>query len=406
MGTPVPVFADSGRALVAWPSGDLRLGSWQPGGAVRPAGRFGGYPFEPPLRVGAHRVVLPIEAGPPERPRLSVAVVGISGRILQKPRRVRSFRGAVASGAAAGPGGEAAIAWVEPYGGLPRTRLRLRLSLRRPGGAFGRARVVTGLGEDDHPGPAAVGVAYSGRRLVLAFTLERAGGRRQVHALIGRPGRWRRQVLGLHRGIADMAVTANRAGRVVAAWQTQDGGEEGNKPSEVRAAILEPRARRFARTRLLDPGAGIGRWPGEIAGAVARDGTVALSWSQVGKARDFPVVVTTAPPGGGFGPLTTVDANGAAGDVAFAADGRLLVTWGRITRGNYQHPDQVFAAQRDARATAFGAAEAISEDVGVMKPNAAVDPASGRFVIGWTLAPAYPSQDPMRPRLSVRGRAG
>jgi hypothetical protein len=393
---PALVFSDDGRALLAFQRGGaLRLASWRPGTAPVPGARLTGALLGEPRRIGAHRALLALVSGPPERQRLSAAVASISGRVLETPRRIRPYRFAYASATAVSAKGEAAVAWVEQHGS---GRLRLRLAIRPRSGKFGRSRVIADLGADSHPGPAAVAAAYSGSRLVLAFTLQRADGRRQVHALIGR----RRQVLGKHLGIADMSAAANRAGRVVVGWQTQDGGEEGNEPAEVRAALLEPGGARFRRTQLLDPGDGIGRWPGQIRAAVAAGGEAALTWSQMARPGTFPVALATAAPAGRFAPEQIVDPNGAAGGVAFAADGRALVTWGRITRENYQQPDQVFAAQRQAGV--LGPAEPVSEDVGVWPPLAAADPRSGRFVVAWGSFPRYPSNDPMVPFISLRAR--
>lgn len=404
-GTPHLVFSDSGRALAVrgGPGRTTLLSSWKPGGAFGAARSIEGDLWERPVRVGRHRVLLVLQRGTPEASRLYSSVVGISGRTLQRPRRIRPFRAAYES-AISSAGGEVALAWVEPAGTRDAPRLRLRLAIRPPGGAF-RVVHTLDLGEDDHPGPAAVGVAHaSGGRLAVAYTTERADGRRQVHALIGRPGRWRRQVLGLHRGIADMEAEANRRGRVVIAWQTQDGGEEGNLPAEVRAALLAPRAKAFGRTQLLDPGHSAERWPGRISAAVAPDGAVAVTWSQIAGRFSYPVVVATAAPGGRFGGLTTLDADGAAGDVAFAPDGRLLASWGRLTHGDYQSPDQAFAAQRAAGAAAFGPAEPLSEDVGARAPDLTLDPASGRFLAAFSLVPRYPDTSPPRPRLLIRAR--
>ena len=401
--SPAVLFNPSGRALLvrngSGPAAVLQ--SWKPGTAPGPARRIRGHLWEKPVRVGRDRVLLVLE----RRGRLYSMVVGISGRTLQGLKRIRPYGTGYRSAISSGPSGEVALAWAEP---VPAKRfpyrLRLRLAIRPPGGTF-RVVETHDLGHDDHPGPAAVAITHtSGGRLVLAFAAELVQRRRRVHALIGRPGRWRRQVLGRHNGISDMAAASNARGRAVVAWQTQDSGEEANELTEVHAAVLAPGARRFARTQSLDGGDGIDRWPGHIGAAVGPDGTAAVSWSQIAGRITYPYVVATASPGAAFSPPQILDPNGAAGDLAFAPDGRLLVSWSRITEGNYQNPDQAFAAQRAPGEAAFGAPEALSADVGATAPGLALDPLSGRFVAGWSFTPRYPDMSPAQPRLAIRAR--
>ena len=51
------------------------------------------------------------------------------------------------------------------------------------------------------------------------------------------------------RRSSTLAARASRTGRTVVAWATQDGGEEANEPSVVRAAVRAPRAARFGATQ-------------------------------------------------------------------------------------------------------------------------------------------------------------
>jgi hypothetical protein len=376
---PSLLFGADGRALVAWTGNEVstpprtHLATWAPGSTPAERRRLAGVLLAGPVALGSGHAVFARQTGTPERPRLIFTVARRSGT-LRSTQTLSGYGFSYARAMASGPRGEVAFAWIES---APAGRLRLKLALRRSGGSF-RVVETIDLGQDEHPGPAAVALAYrTDGDLVLAATAQRST--RRVEARIGRPGRWRRQVLGRHHGIADIAASAG-GGRIVVAWQTQDGGEEANTPAETRAAILEPGRRVFSPTYLFDSLDGRERSAGSISSAVSRDGALAVLWSQAGRDHSQAVTLASARPRHGFGTPITLDPNGAAGGVAFADDGALLATWSRITEGNYQQPNQAFAAIRPASG-AFGAAEPLSE-VGEAGPPVA-GYGGGRFVAAW-----------------------
>jgi hypothetical protein len=357
----------SATGFLAWgDASGLRLGSWRPGSAPVVRRRLTGRLMTDAVAAGRYRIFFGRETGTPERPRLHATVVSTTGRVLST-QRIASPRGAYAHAAARSPRGELALAWIENEA---RGGLVLKAYVRPSGGRFRRVYSLR-LGQDSHPGAAEVAAGYTrSGELVLAFTAQRRTDR--VEAVIGRPGRWRRQVLGRHLGIADISVASGP--RVVVAWQTQDGGEEANRAAETRAALLEPGRRTFSRTQLFAVPGGPERWAGEIRAAVGDDGAAAVLWSHPGPDRRQALTIATAPPRAPLGPAAVLDAGAAAGDLVFAPDGRLLAVWSRILTGNYQEPDQVVAAQRVGEV--FGPPEVVGDG---NRPRAAY--AGGRFTL-------------------------
>jgi hypothetical protein len=292
---------------------------------------------------------------------------------------------------AANARGDAIAAWVEL---LPRRndrdferRTRLRISLRRAGGRFGRPVTLrSGVGSGQ------VAVAYNQRGgIVLAYT---AG--RSLYARVRRGGHgWSRpRRLGPNAGFVDASVVMAPSGRAVVAWGTQDGGEEANQPWVVRAAVLPARSTTFRAAQTLEPGGAVSRPAGRVAIALGADGRAAIAWS--GAVHDpspspgingtytFPVRVALSDTAGRFGAAQQVAPSGAAGDVAMRGDGTALVVWAGLQEHTYDYQDSagVFAALRGPADAAFSAPETIAPpDEPALDPRGAFDPSGGASVI-------------------------
>jgi hypothetical protein len=128
--------------------------------------------------------------------------------------------------------------------------------------------------------------------------------------------------------------------------------------------------------------------------ALAPDGSATAAWGGV-RGRDsepqFPVRTATAPPGRGFGPVSTLASTGVVGSVAAAPDSRVLVTWTNTVAGVAPPPappGDVIAALRPAGAQALGAPETVSttELEDLAPATAAFDPLTGRASVIWPAA--------------------
>jgi hypothetical protein len=387
VGAPTLLFDGTGPGLLTWGGNKTHLASWAPGKPPSEQRAIDDALLVPPIPVSGHAafflrqqiVVVTKDFDTIVRVGTSTGTLdGDPGKFSELRHRTHFAPYAAARSPRTK---EVAVAWIEPLtsGG----NLHLRLAIRPAGGRFGRVMDVAELGPAEHPGVFNPALAYDKKgRLVLAYPVVR-GRKRQVHALIGRPGSFRRQVLGKHLGIAEIVAATSASGRIVVGWWTQDGGEEANGPAQVRAASRDPGGTLFHRTQLLDPGDWHSRAPGRLVASVDADGAALLTWSQVQR-HAFPVVVSAARPGHSFGAPQQLDANGASGDIAFDPGGRALVVWSRILRGNEQEPDQIFAALREAGGKGFGAAEAVSESRVATRPAAAFDPSTQNFVAAWS----------------------
>ncbi len=338
------------------------------------------------------------------------AVPGSLGRFEQLARVDVSQSGQITAGIAADPRGNVAAAWVEPRGG----RSLLRLALRPPGHAFGRA---TTLGEatgylDDPP----LGVAYGANGdLVVAFQRSRV---RQVSEstleFAVRVKRYGRrfgpiQSLGPSRGFSSLATAVAPTGAAVVAWGTQDGGEGVETPWTVRAAMLRSGARRFSKTQLLDPGR-VARPVAGVSAAIGRDGTATVAWSGVAARQlPYPVRVATAGPVGRFGATMQLAPNGETLGLVTARDGTTTVLWGSVTDFEAETLDGIFAARRPDAASRFAVPEAVSPREPVARAAIALDPQSGRPAALWVGSPGAPPGtpldygSPLEPQYSTRG---
>jgi hypothetical protein len=385
IGTPALLFGESGPGLVTWGGVDgTHLGSWKVGADPVERRKIPDGLVAEPLFTG-RRSAFFVRQQPVVD---AIARIGTStGTLDGSPGTFNELlhRTELRSGyaVARSPRGEIALAWIEALRGGEQRRLQLAVKPR--GGRFGRPVTLAVVGPAEHPGVGNVVAAYDRREgLVIAYPVVRSSRKRQVHALIGRPGHFRRQVLGRHLGITELVAATSANGRIVVAWDTQDGGEEANGPAQVRAASRDATGRLFHKTQLLDAGDWSSRTPGRLSAAVGEDGSALLSWSQVHRGV-YPVVASTSTRRGRFRVPVTLDANGAAGDAVIAPDGRMLVVWSRILRGNEQEPDQIFASISSV--AGFGAPEAVSADAIATRPAAAFDPASAKFAVVWSERP-------------------
>lgn len=370
----------TGGALIAWRDGrSARLATWQPGAepVVResaPGDLVGG-----PAPVSVSRLLTVRVTAAPRGPRVSLLAgsTTASGR-FGPARTIARFVPAGAYAAASGPGGRAAVAWIESRGRDVDQVAVLRLVTRSPRGRLSRPRTLARLGAVPHPGVTSVAVAYAGRRLVVAAPQN--GRQRRVLVVTGTPGRFARQGLGPHRGVTQVAV-ATGGGRAVAAWATQDPGEEAGEPYVVRAAVRAPGAARFGAPQAVDPGAARERSPGRLALAVADGGEALLAWTQP-TGPGYSVRSAGASPGAGFGPFTEHDSGGTSSDVAFGPGGSALVAWSRILEEDPHGGGQAFVALRPQGAVTFGAPEAASAAERARDPLAAFT-ADGRPLLVW-----------------------
>ena len=413
-------FAPGGAALLsrrvsvdlADPARDpARLATVAPDGALVEHGKTRKPLAAPPLVFGKGRVALlhqTVVSKPDARTRrlrLSLSLGSVArpaGR--GRPRRLATFSpfpsDAVAGPVmAAGPRGEIAVVWMAFRGDeFGSGRFHVRLQVIRPNGRLDRLRTVASGAVVGDRNTYNVAVAFGAQRdIVVAYAVDaHASPRRSSSISVRTLRRGRRfdraRSLGSHAGLVQLEAAASRSGRTVVAWATQDGGEEANVPSVVRAAIRAPRAARFSPTRMMDPGELNERVPGRLGLAMSPGGTTVLAWSNARRAFNettFPVRVAVAEAGQAFGPVVELAADGGVGDVAVRDDGAALVTWtdpnGYSPRAT---PRQTLAAFRSGQGLPFGQPELVapsSPSLGSDRyPAAAFDPRTGRPTAVWT----------------------
>jgi hypothetical protein len=379
----------------------------------------------PPAPYGGRGLAL-LRTPSPIRDRAKVARLGASlgtvarsvGRFQQLARVDISRSGAISAQIAADARGNVAAVWLEPRPGRAPAGLSevVRVALRRPGHAFGRARTL-GHAIEYSEGGNLLDAAY-GANGDLIVTFQRTRSRLVSEGTLELAARVKRrghrfgpiQSLGPSRGSSSIATAVAGSGRAVVAWGTQDGGEGVERPWTVRAAVLRSGAARFSKRQLLDPGR-VGRPVAGVSAAIARDGTATVAWSGVAPRRlPYPVRVATARPAGRFGAPTELAPQGAASGVVTARDGTTTVLWGSLTDAEAETLDQIFASGRPPGAGNFAPAEAVSPRESVFDSAAlALDPRSGRPAALWIGSPTTPPGQlpgggrPAEPRYSVRG---
>jgi hypothetical protein len=344
----------------------------------------------------------------PEPGRAKFARLGVSlgsvpgslGHFRQLARVDVSRSGVVTARIAADPRGDVAAAWLEPRppvrGSADPPPLGVRVALRRPGHAFGRATTV-GEAVEYLEGLTLFDLAYGANGdLVVAFQRTRSEPVSQrtleLAVRVKRPGRGfgPLQSLGQSRGSSSIATAVAPSGAAVVAWGTQDGGEGVELPWTVRAAVLRARAHRFAGTQLLDPGR-VARPVGPVSAAIGRDGTATVAWSGTsvtdGEAA-YPVQVATARPRESFAAPTQLAPTGAASDVVTAGDGTTTVLWGPLTDPDGEFADGILASRRPSGASLFAAPETVSQrKTRVNRAAIALDPQTGRPAVLWIGGP-------------------
>ena len=422
---PTIGFASSGLAVLSArlsteangvPShGFSRLFGQQPDGSF--VGRARLVLAAPPAPYGANRLALlrvPLTAG--ERTVADLAApasslgygYGRSGGPLEVSvegyrrftQRADPFSGAIAANAR----GDVVAAWVEHLRG----RDHLVAALRRAGGAFGRPAVIRGSGTFS---AASVAMSPDGDALVAyQRTTRRSRGPivRRVEARVRRAGHaWGApQRLGASSGFSAIDTAAAAGGRLVVAWGTQDGGEEAGTPWIVRAAVRARGANTFQSAQELEHSQGVERPAGQVAAAMAPDGTATVAWSSIvgtGFPHVYPARVASATgDGASFGVVQTLALSAAVGDVTSDAQGNALVVAATLpTPGDNQTSDQVLASLRPAGAAVFAAPELISAPERARLPRAAFDPVTHRPAVVWVSAPQGATQ-----RLRYAERSG
>jgi hypothetical protein len=350
------------------------------------------------------------------RVRLSLSVGSLRAPVSRRSRRLATYTPVPSDGNTGpamevGPRGEIAVVWMEYRGDeFAFGRFRVRLAIRRPDGRFERTRTVAAGGVEGNRESHSVAVAFGARRdVIVAYALDPPrSARRRIAVRTLRRGRrfGPPQILGRHSGLVDLQLRATRTGRAIAAWSTQDGGEEANSPSIVRAAIQAPGAARFGVTRVMDPGETNERVPGRLALAMAPDGSAVLAWSNVrgrGSTASFPARLAIAEAGAGFGPVSELAPSGAVADAAARADGALLLTWTDVRDFTGEGDRATHAALRAASGQPFGAPELVdASSPGIGRGLAAAfDPRTRRPSAAWTIPPS-PGPDSAVLRLATR----
>ena len=387
----------------------------------QPDGRFAGRArlvlAAPPAPYGTNRLALlrvPLSAGSrtindfdPPASSLGYSFARSGGPIevsveayRRFTKRADTFSGAIAANAA----GDVLAAWVEHLRG----RDHLVAAVRRSGGVFGRPAAIGGSGYFS-----AVSVAVSPQGdLLVAYQRSARGPRgrivRSVEARVRRAGHtWgAAQRLGPSSGFSAIATAAAPGGRMLVAWGTQDGGEEAGTPWIVRAAIRAGGPHAFHSARQLERSQGIERPAGEVAAAMAPDGTATVAWSGIAGAsfpHVYPARVATATPGAArFGTPQTLSPSAAVGDVAVDERGTALVVAATLPMpGDNQTTEQVFASVRPAGGAAFGTPELISAPERARLPRAAFAPVTNQPAVVWVSAPQGATQ-----RLRYAARTG
>ncbi len=273
---------------------------------------------------------------------------------------------------AANARGDAIAAWVERRG----QGVRLRASLRRAGGHFRRPFTVL-----DDPRTSwdldglkiALSTAVGGDgRIMLAYAgrpsnVERSALR--VYAWLGAAaGRdlGRRTVVGPHEGYVKLTTALTTRHRAFVIWGSQSGGIEAGSPWRVRAASRAPRATRFGRAQLVDPGGRSEFSPAPVLSATGPRGSVIAAWGTGSYDRSV-VRVAESADRAALGAPERLPSSTTLTGLAERRDGAVLITWSAVSRGAAAVPPaqagasahDVGAAYRGAGVGSFSAAEGL-----------------------------------------------
>jgi len=289
--------------------------------------------------------------------------------------------------------GFAAVAWTEgaeDFGGG-----RIRLAVRRPGGGFARPVTVARVEGGEVIGPLEIALGPRGH-LVVAY-VRGSGAVTHVGRRAGRLGP--ATSLGPAREFGSIAPAIDRDGRVVVAWQTQDGGEEAGLRPVVRAAVRRPGRRAFGASQRLDPGTARARPSGPVRAELLPDGTALVVWGSPNRSEletAGAVRAATAGRTGRFGAPQTLATDAGEPRLATGRGGEALVAWVAVPRDSDElDADEILAAQRPAAGGPFGRPEVVSAGEGAVNPAFAFDPVSGRPLAVWG-APAGGERERLR----------
>jgi hypothetical protein len=402
VGAPTPTITDPGIAFGATGQPLLSAGfrpdnGYTPGQPLQSVTRlFAGtteiartHLVAPPVAYGVARAAF-LRQSPRDPDFAPIITLGVSlGDVAGNPgrfHRLSSLAIPDSPAIAANDAGVVAVAWTEATRGVEG---RVRLAVRRPGGRFARpVTVASGAVGRPTAGTSSghgLAVAVDGRGEVVVAYQRELGRKRTVEARVLGRRLGRAQTLGPQRGLVDLTAASASGGRTVVAWGSQDVGEEANEAHSVYAAIRSGGSARFAPTQVLDPGGPALRPFGRVALDVGGDGSAVVAWSspeggyRIGT--HSAVRVATARARGRFGAQRELAPSGAVGDVAFGADGAVIVVWSQLVPEEQER--DVIAAVRPAGASRFGAPEAVSPSEHASMPVAAFDPRTGQPLVAW-----------------------
>jgi len=378
-------------------------------GAVAPAGQLtGDMHVEDIALYGRDRMVAAGAGAAGRSVRIAGGVVGGS---LGRPRTVLRRGIAIALDAnAAGAAAMLATAFLNERG----SRRTPVLVVRRPGGGFGRPVRLDRAGRVSWCcGPGAVSVNRRGD--VLAVWTRNGRAIARIRTASGRLGP--RHDLGLLQRFRDdeqfeslsVALGDRRNAVVAFARQAYDFiGYTPLGPLTVRAASAGAGGR-FGRTRLLERTAVGGRYDLVSAGvgtAVAPGGRATVAWT--GREGEQLVVRATDLVNGRPGRPQTVSpptAHSVLTELAAGPRGELVLGW-RSGLSDLDAPagssrPRLFVSPRPAAASAFTAAEAVTEpSLAVEAAGLAVNPASRQVMAVWTPGSGlfqYATRPPVEP---------
>lgn len=295
--------ASPGRGFVAHVAPDGIPGAMRPLHANLVAG---------PVALSSGRFAALLAEPQPDSTDCSLAgrmeLAGLDGQARVRDRRELVPRAGAIDDAelAAIPGGGVAVAWLESTDDRNSTLLA---AVRSPDGAVTRPVKLERREGADPEGPwisdMAIAVTPEGYVLVVYAS---AGAARAV-TLDGAGREVRRARLGHAEAMTDVAVAAGAEGRAVAVWGGQDGGEERERPYEVRAATRRRGALRFGRAQLVDPGAAIESADNGPVAQLDDRGRAFLAWENIrgdGPDQSWDVYATRGTLGARFPPPVRV----------------------------------------------------------------------------------------------------
>ncbi|PTL58855.1 hypothetical protein [Paraconexibacter algicola] len=277
---------------------------------------------------------------------------------------------------AAATSGDAAIAFVEELGG---GRSRLWFTTRRAGGTFQTPRIIRGTGSQR-----SVSVSVNDRgRYVVAWSQNGTGDPR-VEARMGRTSGRGNGLLnaGPSLGVARVSTLVTGTGRTTVAWGTEDGGEEQNEPTEIRAAVAPSTSFVLRPSTQIDRAAD-GALEGDVPSpslAAGASGTTTIAYTLSGRFVDndarTPVRVSRQDARAVFGAPAELTADGTHGEITASPDGTVTVPY--VLGAQLPFTDlPLQVARRTSVESAFGAPEEVTTDASPFVVSASAPGTSG-----------------------------